>query len=101
MSRPAMRSRKPRTGSRPRSPRSPPRRRRRREVMRLQNKTALVTGAAQGFGLGIAETFAREGARVAVLDLNAAGAEQAARTIGNAATPLACDVANAADVERA
>jgi 3-oxoacyl-[acyl-carrier protein] reductase len=33
--------------------------------MRLQNKTALVTGAAQGFGLGIAETFAREGARVA------------------------------------
>jgi 3-oxoacyl-[acyl-carrier protein] reductase len=69
--------------------------------MRLANKTALVTGAAQGFGLGIAETFAREGARVAVLDLNAAGAEEAARKIGNAATPLACDVAKAADVERA
>src|SRR5918993_140969 len=39
--------------------------------MRLAHKTALVTGAARGFGLGIAETFAREGARVAVLDINA------------------------------
>ena len=40
--------------------------------MRLRGKTALITGAAQGFGLGIAETFVREGARVAVLDINGA-----------------------------
>src|ERR671913_502419 len=39
--------------------------------MRLAHKTALVTGAARGFGLGIAETFAREGARVAILVNNA------------------------------
>ena len=36
--------------------------------MRLKDKAALVTGAGQGFGFGIAEVFAREGARVACLD---------------------------------
>ena len=46
--------------------------------MRLQGKTAPVTGAASGFGKGIAEVFAREGARVAVVDLNAEGARAVA-----------------------
>src|SRR5918993_1250867 len=69
--------------------------------MRLQNKTALVTGAAQGFGLGIAETFAREGARVAVLDLQLGPAQTAAERVGHGAVALACDVARWADVERA
>ena len=36
--------------------------------MRLSSKATLVTGAASGFGAGIAETFAREGAKVAVLE---------------------------------
>jgi 3-oxoacyl-[acyl-carrier protein] reductase len=49
--------------------------------MRLQNKLAIVTGAASGFGAGIARRFAEEGARVIVNDLNADG-ERVAKDIG-------------------
>jgi 3-oxoacyl-[acyl-carrier protein] reductase len=69
--------------------------------MRLENKTALVTGAASGFGTGIAETFAREGARVAVVDINEAGATTVAKRIGETAVPIACDVADGASVKAA
>src|SRR5271157_4329005 len=70
--------------------------------MRLKGKTALVTGAGQGFGFGIAETFVREGARVACLDLKADVAEAAARRFGDAgAIALHADVSNREDVERA
>jgi 3-oxoacyl-[acyl-carrier protein] reductase len=69
--------------------------------MRLAHKTALVTGAARGFGLGIAETFAREGARVVVLDINEAAARKVADGIGESAVAVSCDVSNAADVQRA
>ena len=69
--------------------------------MRLENKTALVTGAASGFGTGIAERFAREGARVAVVDINEAGAKTVAKGIGKAAVPIACDVADGASVKAA
>ena len=66
--------------------------------MRLQNKTAIVTGAAQGFGYGIAETFLREGARVALLDINGDAAEKAAQTLGSGAVAFRCDVADSANV---
>jgi 3-oxoacyl-[acyl-carrier protein] reductase len=70
--------------------------------MRLKGKTALVTGAGQGFGFGIAEIFAREGARVACLDLKADIAEAAANRFGDAGgIALHGDVSNRADVERA
>lgn len=69
--------------------------------MRLQGKTALVTGAASGFGRGIAETFVREGARVAVVDLNADGARAVAAELGEAAIAITCDVSKAEDVTRA
>ena len=42
--------------------------------MRLASKIALVTGAASGFGAEIARTFAREGANVALVDINGDGA---------------------------
>jgi 3-oxoacyl-[acyl-carrier protein] reductase len=70
--------------------------------MRLKGKTALVTGAGQGFGFGIAEIFAREGARVAFLDLRADVAEAAAKRFGDSgAIALHADVSNRDDVERA
>ncbi len=48
--------------------------------MRLAGKTAIVTGAASGFGLGIAEKFLAEGAKVLMADINGeAVADQASR----------------------
>jgi 3-oxoacyl-[acyl-carrier protein] reductase len=65
--------------------------------MRLDGKTALVTGAGSGIGKCIAETYAREGASVAVVDLDVDAAKQVARTIGNKAIALRCDVGKKAD----
>jgi len=65
--------------------------------MRLDGKTALVTGAGSGIGKSIAETFAKEGARVALADINLDAAKSAARGIGNNAIAMRCDVTNKAD----
>lgn len=53
--------------------------------MRLADKTAIVTGAASGFGEGIARRFAAEGALVVVADINAEAAEAVASEIGGVA----------------
>jgi len=71
--------------------------------MRLANKIAIVTGAGSGFGRGIAQRFASEGARVVVNDLNAENGEHTAQDIveaGGQARFLAGDVARDADVKR-
>jgi 3-oxoacyl-[acyl-carrier protein] reductase len=65
--------------------------------MRLDGKTALVTGAGSGIGKAIAETYARQGARVALADVNLDAAKAAARAIGNNAIAVRCDVTKKAD----
>ena len=70
---------------------------------RLRDKIAIVTGAASGFGAGIARRFAAEGAQVVVNDLDATGAARVAREIEAAGgRALACpgDVSKDADVAR-
>jgi len=71
---------------------------------RLAGKIALITGGAQGFGLGLAQEMAAEGALVAVADLNGAGAQMAADSINKHYGPgraMACqaDVTDEAQVK--
>ena len=71
--------------------------------MRLDGKSAVVTGASRGLGAAVADLFAREGACVTLGDVDAAGAEETARRIvssGGQAAAVACDVAAGEDAER-
>lgn len=69
--------------------------------MSLAGKTALVTGAARGIGFAIAARLAADGARVAVVDLDGAAAEAAARRLGSQTVAVTADVTRRADVDRA
>ncbi|MCQ8241192.1 L-iditol 2-dehydrogenase [Rhizosaccharibacter radicis] len=58
----------------------------------LDGKVAIITGAARGIGLAIAQRYAAEGARVVIADINEAGARAAAETVGQGAIGLQFDV---------
>jgi 3-oxoacyl-[acyl-carrier protein] reductase len=67
--------------------------------VKLQDKVAIVTGAASGFGRAIAERFALEGARVILADINGAGVREVAAGFGDSVIAVTCDVSRKADVE--
>jgi 3-oxoacyl-[acyl-carrier protein] reductase len=72
--------------------------------MRLDGKVVMVTGAAKGIGAAIVEACAREGARIAALDLDGAGVEALAETLrahGADILALRADVTRSADIGKA
>ncbi len=69
--------------------------------MRLQGKTALITGAARGIGLAFARAYVAEGARVAIADINLDAATAAAHAIGPQAQAVALDVTQQDSIDAA
>jgi NAD(P)-dependent dehydrogenase (short-subunit alcohol dehydrogenase family) len=70
-------------------------------VFQLTGKVAVVTGGGSGIGAAIATLFARQGAHVAVLDVDEAAAQRTASAIGRTAEALRCDVTRAVSVHDA
>jgi NAD(P)-dependent dehydrogenase (short-subunit alcohol dehydrogenase family) len=69
--------------------------------MKLRDKVALVTGAAQGIGFACAQAFVAEGAKVMMVDLNEGAVQAAAAKVGKSAAGTACDVSKKSAVDRA
>jgi NAD(P)-dependent dehydrogenase (short-subunit alcohol dehydrogenase family) len=69
--------------------------------MRLKGKVALITGAARGIGAAFAGAYAREGATVAIADIDMARAEQTAKAIGPSAFAIRLDVADQSSIDSA
>ncbi len=70
-------------------------------MKRLENKSALITGAARGIGRGFAEAYVREGATVAIADVNLDAAEAATREIGEGAYAVRMDVGRQDSIDAA
>lgn len=68
---------------------------------RLAGKSALVTGAARGIGRAFAEAYVREGATVAIADIDLERASETARQIGDAAYALQLDVTRQTSIDEA
>jgi D-sorbitol dehydrogenase (acceptor) len=69
--------------------------------MRLEGKSALITGSARGIGRAFAEAYVREGATVAIADINLEAAEKTASEIGSEAYAVKLDVTDLASIEAA
>ena len=69
--------------------------------MRLAGKSALITGSARGIGKAFAEAYAREGATVAIADINLEAAAKTASEIGGKAYAVKLDVSDLASIEAA
>ncbi len=69
--------------------------------MQLAGKTALITGAARGIGRAFAAAYIREGARVAIADIDKARAAQTAQDLGDAAWSVNMDVTDQSSIDRA
>ncbi|MDX8491003.1 L-iditol 2-dehydrogenase [Mesorhizobium sp. VK22B] len=69
--------------------------------MRLKGKSALITGSARGIGRAFAEAYVREGATVAIADINLGAAEATAKAIGPAAHAVGLDVTDQSSIEAA
>jgi glucose 1-dehydrogenase len=67
--------------------------------MKLENKVAIVTGAAHGIGLAIAQRYVAEGARVTIADVDAGAGEAAASALGSSCRFVATDVGDARAAE--
>ncbi|PBB90994.1 sorbitol dehydrogenase [Mesorhizobium sp. WSM3864] len=67
--------------------------------MRLKGKSALITGSARGIGRAFAEAYIREGATVAIADINLEAAEATAKDIGSAAYAIRLDVTDQSSIE--
>src|SRR5215470_8226752 len=67
--------------------------------MKLENKVAIVTGAAHGIGLAIARRYVAEGARVTIADVDSGAGEAAASALGSACRFVATDVGDAGAAE--
>lgn len=70
-------------------------------MMRLGGKSALITGAARGIGRGFAEAYSREGATVAIADINLQAAREAALEIGTGAYAIELDVSRQSSIDAA